>query len=232
MSMSSPVATQVPQAAGAAFAIKYRLAQGLQDPNDTTKPRLVLTCLGEGSTSQGEWHEGLNWAGVHDLPFICLVQNNIYAISVPIEQQMAVKNVADRASAYGIEGVVVDGNDILACYDAMSYARNRAYSGKGATLVEAKTYRVVPHSSDDDDRSYRERAEVEEWKRKDPILRFQKLLLERGVLTQAQVDEYEIKAKAEVDEAMRIAEETPYPDPAPHLDPASVYAPLGLEWDG
>jgi 2-oxoisovalerate dehydrogenase E1 component alpha subunit len=232
MSMSSPVATQVPQAAGAAFAIKYRIDQGLQDPNDTTKPRLVLTSLGEGSTSQGEWHEGLNWAGVHDLPFICLVENNIYAISVPIEQQMAVKNVADRAAAYGIEGIVVDGNDVLACYDVMIHARDRAYNGEGATLVEAKTYRPVPHSSDDDDRSYRDRAEVEAWKQKDPIMHFQKTLLERGVLTQEQIDEYETKAKAEVDKAMQIAEETPYPDPAPHLDPASVYAPLEMEWDG
>lgn len=231
-SMSSPVATQVPQAAGMAFAIKYRLSQGLQDPEDDTKPRLALTCLGEGSTSQGEWHEGLNWAGVHDLPFICLVENNIYAISVPMEQQMAVKNVADRAYAYGIESEIVDGNDILATYDAMVVARDRAYNGGGATLVEAKTYRPVPHSSDDDDRSYRDREEVEEWKKKDPILRFQKLLLERGVLTQERIDEYEAEAKATVDKAMREAEETPYPDPAPHLDPNSVYAPDGLEWDG
>lgn len=231
-SMSSPVATQVPQAAGMAFAIKYRLEQGLQDPDDDTKPRLALTTLGEGSTSQGEWHEGLNWAGVHSLPFICLVQNNIYAISVPMEQQMAVKNVADRASAYGMFGEIVDGNDILATYDTMVVARDRAYSGEGSTLVEAKTYRPVPHSSDDDDRSYRDREEVEEWKKKDPILRFQKELLERGVLTDELIDEFEAKAKTVVDEAMRVAEETPYPDPAPHLDPASVYAPDGLEWDG
>lgn len=231
-SMSSPVATQVPQAAGMAFAIKYRLEQGLQDPADETKPRLALTCLGEGSTSQGEWHEGLNWAGVHDLPFICFVQNNIYAISVPMEQQMAVKNVADRAPAYGMHGEIVDGNDILATYDTMVVARDRAYHGSGSTLVEAKTYRPVPHSSDDDDRSYRDREEVEEWKKKDPILRFQNLLLERGVLTPKRIDEYEVKAKLIVDEAMRAAEDTPYPDPLPHLDPASVYAPDGLEWNG
>lgn len=232
MSMSSPVATQVPQAAGAAFAIKYRLEQGLQDPDDATKPRLVLTTLGEGSTSQGEWHEGMNWAGVHKLPFICLVENNIYAISVPIEQQMAVKHVADRAAAYGVEGRVVDGNDLLACYDVMIEARDRAYSGQGATLVEAKTYRPVPHSSDDDDRSYREREEVEEWKKKDPIIRFRATLLERGVLTQEQIDEYDAKAKSIVDAALQVAEDTSYPDPAPHLDPNSVYAPLDLEWNG
>ena len=89
ISGSSVVTTQVPQAAGLAFAIKYRQQVGLTDPDDATQPRLVLTSLGEGSTSQGDWHEGLNWAGVHNLPFICLVQNNIYAISVPIEAQMA-----------------------------------------------------------------------------------------------------------------------------------------------
>src|SRR5258707_1474383 len=135
LSSSSPVATQVPQAAGLAFAIKYKWINGLVDPADPTQPRLCLTCLGEGSTSQGEWHEGMNWAGVHDLPFICLVQNNLYAISVPIDEQMAVNNVADRAVAYGLNGVVVDGNDILGSYDVMKVAVCRAYRGESATLA-------------------------------------------------------------------------------------------------
>lgn len=226
LSMSSPVATQVPQAAGLAFGIKYKLATGMQDPADTTQPRLAVTSLGEGSTSQGEWHEGLNWAGVHKLPFICLVENNIYAISVPIDQQMAVNNVADRAGAYGLEGVIVDGNDLLASYDAMAYAVQRAYSGEGPTLVEAKTYRPVPHSSDDDDRSYRSREEVEEWKRKDPIQRFQKVLIERGILTEDMIADYEARARQTVDEAQKFAEDAPYPEVAPSLDPNSVYAPL------
>lgn len=224
-SMSSPVATQVPQAAGLAFAIKYRIQQGLQDPQDSSQARLALTSLGEGSTSQGEWHEGMNWAGVHKLPFICMVENNIYAISVPMEHQMAVSNVADRAAAYGVEGIIINGNDVLESYDAMVYARDKAYSGDGPTLVEAKTYRPVPHSSDDDDRSYRSRDEVEEWKKKDPIVQFQKVLLERQVLTQRLIDEYESKAKRQVDEALAYAEAAPYPEPEPHLDPRSVYAP-------
>jgi len=172
ISGSSVVTTQVPQTAGLAFAIKYRRQTGLLDPNDTTQPRLALTSLGEGSTSQGEWHEGMNWAGVHKLPMICLVQNNLYAISVPVTSEMAVANVADRAAAYGIVGVVVDGNDVLAVYDVMTEAVERAYNDDGATLIEAKTYRIVPHSSDDDDRSYRSREEVEEWKIKGPINRF------------------------------------------------------------
>lgn len=223
LSMSSPVATQVPQAAGLAFAIKYRLEQGLQAPDDTTQPRLALTCLGEGSTSQGEWHEGMNWAGVHNLPFICLVQNNLYAISVPMDGQMAVANVADRAAAYGVQGIVADGNDILEMYDAMKAASERAYAGKGATLVEAKTYRLVPHSSDDDDRSYRSREEVEEWKKKDPILRFQKYLMKEGVLTQEKLDEFEERAREEVDIGQKAAEAAPWPAPEAAL--GDVYAP-------
>jgi 2-oxoisovalerate dehydrogenase E1 component alpha subunit len=223
LSMSSPVATQVPQAAGLAFAIKYRWEMGLADPADETQPRLALTCLGEGSTSQGEWHEGMNWAGVHKLPFICIVQNNNYAISVPIEQQMAVSSVADRALAYGVRGVTVDGNDTLAVYDVMKAAADRAYRGEGATLVEAKCYRVTPHSSDDDDRSYRPREEVEAAKRADPILRFEQKLMERGVLTQTQKDEFEARARSIVDDAQRDAENAPFPPDDSILN--SLYAP-------
>ncbi len=221
---SAPVATQVPQAAGLAFAIKYRQQLGLADPNDATQPRLALTCLGEGSTSQGEWHEGMNWAGVHKLPFICVVQNNIYAISVNVNQQMAVRDVADRAAAYGVHGVVVDGNDLLAVYDVAHEAVQRAYSGEGATLIEAKTYRLVPHSSDDDDRSYRSREEVAEWKGKDPILRFQNWLLEEQILTDSRVQELEAEVKAEVAQAQAAAEAAP--DPAPEAALGDVYAPL------
>lgn len=227
VSGSAPVATQVPEAAGMAFAIAYRQKLGLVDPHDATQPRLALTCLGEGSTSQGEWHEGMNWAGVHKLPFICLVQNNSYAISVPLESQMAVANVADRAAAYGVQGVVVDGNDLLAVYDAAHEAVQRAYNGGGATLLEAKTYRVVPHSSDDDDRSYRSREEVAAWKAKDPIIRFQKHLIEQGILTDAMVADYETRARLEVDAAQMAAEEAPLPPGDAAL--GDVYAPLDEE---
>lgn len=221
---SSPVATQVPQTAGMAFAIKYQLDQGLIQPDDFTVPRLALTCLGEGSTSQGEWHEGMNWAGVHSLPFVCLVQNNHYAISVPQPGQMAVLNVADRAMGYGVEGIVADGNDVIEMYNVMRYAAERAYSGAGPTLVEAKTYRLVPHSSDDDDRSYRTREEVEEWKKKGPLVRFQNYLMEEGILTQAIVDDYEARIKAIIDEAQQFAENTPLPPGEAAL--GAVYAPV------
>jgi 2-oxoisovalerate dehydrogenase E1 component alpha subunit len=221
---SSVVTTQVPQTAGLAFAIKYRQQTGLVDANDATQPRLALTSLGEGSTSQGDFHEGLNWAGVHKLPMICLVQNNLYAISVPVSSEMAVANVADRAAAYGIAGVTVDGNDVLAVYDVMVEAVERAYRGEGATLVEAKTYRITPHSSDDDDRSYRSREEVEEWKAKGPIVRFRTHLESEGILTPEILDDYEHRARAEVDQAQAVAEAAA--DPAPEDALGDVYAPV------
>jgi 2-oxoisovalerate dehydrogenase E1 component alpha subunit len=224
ISGSSVVATQVPQAAGLAFAIQYKQRQGLVDAADKTQPRLALTCLGEGSTSQGEWHEGMNWAGVHRLPFICLVQNNSYAISVPVDLQMAVPSVAERAAAYGVKGVTVDGMDVLAVYDAVKAAAERAYNGEGPTLVEARCYRLTPHSSDDDDRSYRTREEVEEWKQREPLARFAAYLREQGVLTEAKSAEMEARALAEVDAAQRAAEAAPQPQPQDAL--GAVYAPV------
>jgi len=212
VSGSSPVATQVPQAAGMALASKLR-----------GEDRVALTTLGEGSTSQGDYYEGLNWAGVHRLPLICIVQNNIYAISVPITLQMAVPNVADRAAMFGIAGAIVDGNDVLASYRAVKEAVDRARSGGGATLIEAKTYRPVPHSSDDDDRSYRSREEVEHWKRRDPIARFQAYLLDKGLLTEQQIEEAEARARDEIDAAQAAAEAAPYPPPEAALGP--VFAP-------
>jgi 2-oxoisovalerate dehydrogenase E1 component alpha subunit len=224
ISGSAVVATQVPEAAGLAFAIQYKQRLGLVDPADPTQPRLALTCLGEGSTSQGEWHEGMNWAGVHRLPFICLVQNNTYAISVPVQRQMAVPSVADRAAAYGVAGVSVDGLDPLAVYDAMHAAVQRAYAGEGATLIEARVYRLTPHSSDDDDRSYRSRDEVEAWKARDPIVTFGARLIADGVLTEAQAAEIDAHARAEVDEAQASVEAEPLPPGEAALFP--VYAPL------
>jgi len=200
ISTSAPVATQIPHAAGIALGMKMRGADSV-----------VMTCIGEGSTSQGEWYEGLNWAAVHKLPMICLVQNNQYAISVPTKLQMAVPNVADRAPAFGMPGCVVDGNDALAVYRAVKEAADRARRGEGPTLIESKTYRPVPHSSDDDDRSYRTREEVNEWKKRDPLLLFKDHLEAQGYLPEALADEYERKAVAEVDDAQKFAEAAPYP---------------------
>ncbi len=210
---SSPVATQVPHAAGMALACKLR-----------GEDRLAITDLGEGSTSEGDFYEGLNWAGVHRLPLICVVQNNVYAISVPITMQMAIPNVADRAPMFGVAGAICDGNDVLASYRAVKEAADRARAGGGATLLEAKTYRPTPHSSDDDDRTYRAREEVEEWKKRDPILRFQAYLTDRGLLTPTLLDEMEARARDEVDAAHAAAEAAPYPAPEDALGP--LFAPV------
>jgi 2-oxoisovalerate dehydrogenase E1 component alpha subunit len=202
VSGSSPVATQIPQASGIGFAIRYK---GTDE--------VVLTCFGEGSTAEGDFHEGLNWAGIYKLPVIFLCQNNQYAISVPTDKQMAVKNVADRAVAYGMPGIIVDGNDVLESYRVINEAVARARRGDGPTLVEAKTYRPVPHSSDDDDRTYRPREEVEEWKRKDPILRMQQYLLSIDLLDDAKIQAYEVRAKQIVDDATEFAKNAPFPKP-------------------
>lgn len=220
ISGSSPVATQAPQAAGVAFGELYKRRVGLVPP-DAELP-VVLTCLGEGSTSQGDFHEALTWAGVWKLPLIVMVENNLYAISVPITRQSAVTDVAQRACAYGVAGVSVDGNDFIASYRAMKQAVELARSGGGTTLLEAKTYRPVPHSSDDDDRSYRTRQEVEEWKKKDPLVRARALLMEQGILDDEQSREYDDRVAAEVDDAMKFAEEQPYPEPEWGMGP--VYA--------
>jgi 2-oxoisovalerate dehydrogenase E1 component alpha subunit len=215
---SSPTGTQIPQAAGVALGEKLKQTLGLSDGD----LRVTLVCFGEGTTAQGDFHEGLNWAGIHKLPVVFLCQNNQYAISVPLQLQMAVPNVADRAAAYGMPGVIVDGNDVIASYVALKQAFDRARAGDGPTLVEAKTYRPVPHSSDDDDRTYRSREEVEAWKKKDPLLRAREALTARGLLDEAGDKELQERATAEVEDAHEFAEAQPFPDPEDALWP--VYA--------
>ena len=211
VSHSAPVATQAVHAAGIGLAIKMR-----------GDDRVVLTTIGEGSTSQGEWYEGVNWAATHSLPVIFMVQNNQYAISVPVEKQMAVPSVAEKACGLGLPGEQVDGNDLRAVYTAFDRAVQRARSGEGPSLIETLVYRITPHSSDDDDRSYRSREEVEESKRKDGLLQTRSLLEEEGVLTAEIIAKFEERAKAEVDDAVQYAEAAPYPDPEEALVP--VYA--------
>ncbi|HKZ54861.1 MAG TPA: thiamine pyrophosphate-dependent dehydrogenase E1 component subunit alpha [Anaerolineales bacterium] len=201
VSHSSPVATQTCHAAGIGLALKMRREDGV-----------ALTSVGEGSTSQGEWYEGVNWAAIHKLPVIFLVENNIYAISVRQERQMAVDNVADKALGLGLPGVTVDGLDILEVHKAVSAAAARARAGEGPTLVEAKVHRITPHSSDDDDRSYRPREEVETMKANDPLQLYGKHLREKGVLGEDLEAELEAKAKEQVEDAVAFAEAAPYPD--------------------
>jgi 2-oxoisovalerate dehydrogenase E1 component alpha subunit len=207
---SAPVGVQYPHAAGTALAFKMRGEDGV-----------VLACGGEASTSGGDWHESMNFAGIHDLPLVFLVENNVYAISVHAEFQVA-GSIAKRAEGYGFPGYEVDGNDVLAVYEVAREAFRRARAGEGPTLIEAKTYRMTAHSSDDDDRRYREREELEEWRKKDPIVRFEKYLMENGVMDESERDEISDRIKAEVAEASEYAENAPFADPEDVL--LGVYA--------
>ncbi len=201
VSGSAPVATQMPHAVGTAFAGKLR---GLDE--------VSMTWFGDGATSKGDCHEAMNFAGIHKLPVVFVCENNQYAISVHWTKQMAVENVAVRTQGYGFLGVTVDGNDVLAVYGAAREAVERARRGDGPTFIEAKTYRLVPHTSDDDDRRYRSREEVKEWSEKDPITRFQAYLEEHGLLDEKTLDELAKKAAQAVDAATEYAENAPLPD--------------------
>lgn len=201
VSHSSPVGTQTPHASGIGLAIKLR-----------GEDKVVLTSIGEGSTSQGEWYEGVNWAAIHKLPVIFLVENNVYAISVHQDQQMAVNQVADKAKGLGLPGENVDGLDAVKVYEVVSKAVERARAGQGPTLIELKVSRMTPHSSDDDDRSYRPREEVESMKARDPLPAFAESLIKQKVLTQKDLDKLEAEIKEQVEDAVQYAEAAPYPE--------------------
>lgn len=170
---SSPVTTQLPHAVGFALASKLK-----------REPFVTLTTIGDGSTNQGDFHEGLNFAGVHKLPVITFVQNNKLAISVPFEKQVASENIAIRAKAYGMPGVEVDGNDPLQVFAAVKQARDRAMNEEGPTLIEAVTDRLTPHSSDDNDKVYRKKEELEMAQENDCIAVFRTYLQDLGILTE------------------------------------------------
>ena len=211
VSGSAPVSTQLPHAVGVAFAAQLRGSD-----------EVALVTTGDGGTSPGDTHEAMNFAGIHKCPVIFVVENNGYAISVRWSQQAAVPDVSVRAAGYGFPGVTVDGNDVLAVYGAAKEAVERARSGDGPTLIEAKTYRMVPHSSDDDDRRYRTREEVEAWAKKDPVVRFQKWLEEHDLVDRRKLDEIQQLAAEEIDEATEYAENAPKPAPESALE--RVYA--------
>jgi 2-oxoisovalerate dehydrogenase E1 component alpha subunit len=203
ISGSSPIGTQIPHAAGIAYAVKYR-----------EEDAVVAAWFGEGATSEGDWHEGLNFAGIHRLPVVFICENNRYAISVEQSKQMAVENVADRAAAYGFPGVVVDGNDVLACFSAMKEAVARARSGQGPTLIECKTYRFQPHTSDDDDRTYRSREEVEQARLHDPVSRFATYLTGQGLARDEEIASMAEEVKADLNVSIDKAWNAADPDPA------------------
>jgi len=210
--ISSIIAAQLPHAVGAAYALQYRKEAG----------RAVLTTFGDGATSEGEWHESLNFAAVHRLPIVFLCENNEWAISTPLAKQMAQPDVHLRAQGYGIPGVAVNGMDPIACYAAVKAALERARSGGGPTLVEAKCYRFLSHTTDDDDRTYRSHEEVAERRKDDPVPQFERCLIERSVLTEAGAAELKRSVLEEVNEATDRAEAMPYPAAGTLYD--NVYA--------
>ncbi|WP_318508475.1 thiamine pyrophosphate-dependent dehydrogenase E1 component subunit alpha [Bacillus sp. T3] len=199
---SSPVTTQVPHAVGVALAGKME-----------KKDLVTFVTFGEGSSNQGDFHEGANFAGVHKLPVIFMCENNKYAISVPLSKQLGCEKVSDRAIGYGMPGVTVDGNDPLEVYRVVKEAADRGRRGEGPTLIEAISYRLTPHSSDDDDRTYRTQDEVAEAKTKDPILTFSAYLKGTGILTDELETQINQQIMTLVNEATEYAESAPYAEP-------------------
>ncbi len=197
----SPVATQILHAVGIAQAFRYR-----------GEDKVVVASVGEGGTSEGDWHEGLNWASIYQLPVIFLIENNSFAISVPQSRQMAVAHVADRAAGYGMPGVVVDGGDALEVHAAAVEAVARARSGGGPTLLEAMCVRLQSHSSDDDQRRYRTAEDLADMRRHDPVERFRVDLEESGVLAPGDADEIRKECQRLIEAAQGEADNAPAPE--------------------
>lgn len=200
MSQGSSVATQLLHAIGAALTFKM-----------DNKPQVALSTLGEGSSNQGDFHEGLNFVGVHKLPFICIIENNQYAISVPKDLQYGAERLSDRAKGYGMFGITVDGNDPIAVYKAVKEARIRALKGEGGTLIEAMCTRLTAHSSDDDDR-YRDDALKKANQEQDCNHLFKQYLLEQQLIDHTWLEKAEQVHQSIVNDATKEAENAPYPE--------------------
>lgn len=212
---SSPIATQILHAAGIAYSKKYK-----------HEDAVVGTWFGEGGTSEGDWHGAMNFAGIHKLPLVFICENNQYAISVHESKQVAGR-VYKRAEGYGMPGSEGDGNDVLASYRLAKEAVDRARSGEGPSLIELRTYRFYSHTSDDDDRTYRSRDEVDEWRKKDPIPRFEDYLKSVDVVDDKKIEEMREAAKADVAEGVKQAQDADFPDPSSGA--SNVYADLKVE---
>jgi pyruvate dehydrogenase E1 component alpha subunit len=198
--MSVPVGSQIPHAVGAGLAAQ------LKGQNNA-----VLCCFSDGATSEGDFHEALNFAGVYKTPNVFLCYNNQYAISLPRKKQTAAKTLAQKSIAYGFGGIVVDGNDPLSVYVATREALENARKGKGPTLIEAVTYRMGDHTTSDDASRYRSNEEVEDWGKKNPITRFQIYLKEKGIWNEPYEQGIQDKTSAFIDRAVEEAEQTPSP---------------------
>jgi pyruvate dehydrogenase E1 component alpha subunit len=215
-----PVSSQVPHAVGIAWGMKYR-----------KKQNVVMTFFGDGGTSQGDFHEAMNFAAVYQVPLVFVCQNNQWAISVPRSRQTHSKTIAQKALAYDMPGIQVDGNDILAVYSAAKEAIDRARSGGGPSLIENVTYRMMMHTTADDPKRYRKDEEVEGWRKRDPIKRFQKYLKNKGHLSDPKIEELEAQIKEEIQKAVEHAEELmkKYTDPLHMFEHAYAEMPTHLK---
>ncbi len=206
VSIISAMAASVPVAAGAALALKYRGTQNI-----------AYCFFGDGATSRGDWHEGLNFAAVQKLPVVYVCNNNQYAYSTPLTKQMACANVSDRAPGYGIPAEIVDGNDVFAVHRAAQRAAGHARSGAGPYLIECKTFRMTGHSAHDA-AEYVPQSLWDEWKEKDPITRLEKKILEKRWAKREEIARLHAGIRQEVDAAIEWAEKSPYPDASELLD--------------
>jgi pyruvate dehydrogenase E1 component alpha subunit len=213
VSWSSCIGPQIPHAVGAAWAMRARKSAAV-----------AVGFMGDGATSQADFHAAMNFAGVWKVPCVLVCQNNHWSISVPAERQTASRTFAVKARAYGVPGLRVDGNDLLAVSRAMHDALDRARSGGGPTFIEAVTYRMGPHSTSDDPSRYRSQAEVEEWAAKDPLRRLRRHLVHLGVVTDASDAELEAELTAEIAAAVDEVERLPPPARESLLD--DVYAEM------
>ncbi len=201
INLSNVVGTQIPQAVGAALSVKMR-----------REDQVVITYFGDGASSVGDCHEAMNFAAVHKLPVIFFCENNKYAISVPLSKQMAVDSIASRAEGYGMPGIEVDGCDIVAVFEATTEAARRARAGQGPSLIEAHVERYLPHTSDDDDTRYRAAEELEEARKRDPLIVLSEQLQESGLLNDDLNSEFRSEALRVVNEATDAVESAPYPE--------------------
>jgi pyruvate dehydrogenase E1 component alpha subunit len=204
------VGAGLPIAVGAALSAKLR-----------NTSQIVACFFGEGASNQGTFHEAINMAATWRLPVIFICENNLYAMGTRQTRVMAIQNISDRAAAYGIPGVTVDGNDVLAVYEVVEKAVERARNGEGPTLIECKTYRLKGHSRVDPAK-YRPKQEVEQWLKKDPIKHLKTRLIETKTLTETEIQQIEKQAHAKIEEAVKYALESPMPNPEEALEDVYV----------
>lgn len=196
------VGASLPLATGIGLSIKLRRTD-----------QVVACFFGDGASNIGDFHEALNLAAIWKLPVIFVCENNMYAISVHVKKSTSVKNISDRAVAYNIPGMTVDGNDAIAVYKVASEAVQGARGGRGPALIECKTYRIVGHGTTDPGTSYRTREEIEEWRKRCPIENLRNHLLNNNILREEEALRIEEDARAKVVEALKFAEASPYPSP-------------------